>query len=200
MARYKLFEDGNPHSHDTEFYAPLAAADHINQEVGGHRFRLFKTLFDLQQVINPEDTICDFGCGNGGLMREIQKVIPNKIWGYDLLPANVVDAHAKGNQDNIYYCDFINDPRGIVSYPNIAICTEVLEHLVDPDAFLVRLRENGVKTVFASSPFYETPTYHAPGHLWVFTEDSYAEMFANAGWNVTYHWKDFFQYITATVE
>lgn len=42
MARYKLFEDGKPHSHDAEFYAPLEAADHINQEFGGHRFRYLR--------------------------------------------------------------------------------------------------------------------------------------------------------------
>lgn len=197
MARYQLFENGKPHSHDAAFYEPLEVADHINQVHGGHRFRLFKTLEQLQQLIKPEDTICDFGCGNGGLIREIQKVVPNPIWGYDLLPANVEDAHQKGNSGVIHYCDFIVDPDNIVKYPTIAICTEVLEHLVDPDGFLIKLRENGVRTLLASSPFYETPTYHAPGHLWVFTEDSYKDMFTQAGWNVVDHFKDFFQYIIA---
>jgi hypothetical protein len=199
MARYQLFEDGKPHSHDAAFYEPLEVADHINQEAGGHRFRLMKTLADLQQVVQPEDTICDFGCGNGGLIREIENIIPNKIWGYDLLPANVTDAQQKSSANIIYY-DFILDSDNKIEYPSIAICTEVLEHLVDPDGFLVKLKNNGVKTILATSPFYETPTYHAPGHLWVFTEDSYKEMFVNAGWNVVVHFKDYFQYIIATNE
>jgi hypothetical protein len=199
MARYQLFEDGKPHSHDAAFYEPLEVADHINQEAGGHRFRLMKTLADLQQVVQPEDTICDFGCGNGGLIREIENIIPNKIWGYDLLPANVTDAQQKSSANIIYY-DFILDSDNKIEYPSIAICTEVLEHLVDPDGFLVKLKNNGVKTILATSPFYETPTYHAPGHLWVFTEDSYKEMFVKAGWNVVVHFKDYFQYIIATNE
>jgi hypothetical protein len=198
MARYQLFENGKPHSHDAEFYAPLEVADHINQEIGGHRFRLMKTLEQLQTLIKPEDTICDFGCGNGGLIREIEKVLPNKIWGYDLLPANVKDAHSKSESNNIYYCDFINDVNNIVEYPTIALCTEVLEHLVSPDDFLIKLKNKGVKVLLASSPFYETPTYHAPGHLWVFTEDSYKDMFIESGWDVEDHFKDFFQYIIAS--
>lgn len=199
MARYQLFEDGKPHSHDAAFYEPLEVADHINQELGGHRFRLMKTLADLQTVVKPGDTICDFGCGNGGLIREIEKVVPNKIWGYDILPANVIDAQQKGN-NNVTYYDFILDLDNAVEYPTIAICTEVLEHLVDPDAFLIKLRSRGVRRLLATSPFYETPTYHAPGHLWVFTEDSYKEMFMQAGWNVVDHCKDYFQYIIATNE
>jgi SAM-dependent methyltransferase len=196
MARYQLFEDGKPHSHDVAFYENIETADHINQEQGGHRYRLMKTLEQLQELISPEDTVCDFGCGNGGLIREIQKVIPNKIWGYDLMPNNIADAKQKGN-NNIFYCDFINDPTNIVEYPSIAICTEVLEHLISPDDFIIRLKNKGVKIILASSPFYETPTYHAPGHLWVFTEDSYKDMFTQSGWNVTSHIKDFFQYIIA---
>lgn len=194
--RYQLFEDGKPHSHDAEFYKEIPCADHINQVDGGHRFRLLKTVEHLQSVIKPEDTVCDFGCGNGGLIRKIQQTLPNKIWGYDLMPNNVADAIAKGN-NNIQLCDFIVDENNIVEYPDIAICTEVLEHLVSPDDFLIKLKNKGVKIILASSPNYETPTYHAPGHLWVFNGDTYKDMFIDAGWNVQLHWKDFFQYIIA---
>jgi hypothetical protein len=130
-------------------------------------------------------------------MREIESKLPNKIWGYDLLPANVKDAHSKGNSNNIFYQDFITNEVGI-EYPNIAICTEVLEHLVNPDEFLKRLLDNGVQYIIASSPDYETPTYHAPFHLWVFNGDSYREMFEQAGWEVVLHHKNFFQYIIAS--
>ena len=189
--RYKTFD--KPHSHDAEWYKDREVADHINQS--GHRPRLIRVLEYLTIVIKPEDTICDFGCGNGGLIREIEKVIPNKIWGYDLAHSNVNDAHIKGN-NNIFYKDFIIEDE--IEYPNIAICTEVLEHLVDPDSFIKKLMDNGVKTIIASSPDYETPRYHAPFHLWVFNGDSYKEMFEQVGWEVNLHLKDHFQYIIAT--
>lgn len=192
--RYKAFTV--PHSHDAEFYEDLDLADHINQE--GHRPRLMQVLDFVEQLVREDSslTICDFGCGNGGLIREIEKKLPNKIWGYDLLPANVQDAHSKGNAENITYKDFIVDVQGI-EYPDVAICTEILEHLVDPDEFVRRLLDNNVQCIVASSPDYETPNYHAPFHLWVFNGDSYKDMFEQAGWKVLLHHKDFFQYIVA---
>jgi len=192
--RYKAFI--KPHSHDVEFYKDLELADHINQE--GHRPRLMQVLDYLTELVSEDSTldICDFGCGNGGLIREIEAKLPNKIWGYDLLPANVKDAHEKGNSNNISYKDFINEEKDLI-YPDVAICTEVLEHLVDPDTFLKKLLNNNVQCIVASSPDYETPNYHAPFHLWVFNGDSYKEMFEQSGWKVILHHKDFFQYIVA---
>jgi ubiquinone/menaquinone biosynthesis C-methylase UbiE len=191
--RYKTFD--TPHSHDAEWYKDREAADHINQE--GHRHRLMKVKDYVLELVGIDEsmTIADFGCGNGGLMREIEKSIPNnKIWGYDLCPANVEDSHQKGNTENIKYLDFVNE---VVEFPNIVISTEVLEHLVDPDAFIKRLLDNGVEYIVASSPDYETPTYHAPFHLWVFNGDSYKEMFEQQGWEVLEHKKEHFQYIVA---
>ena len=191
--RYKTFD--TPHSHDAEWYKDREVADHINQE--GHRHRLMKVKDYVLELVGTDEsiTIADFGCGNGGLMREIEKSIPNnKIWGYDLCPANVEDSHQKGNTENIKYLDFVNED---VEFPNIVISTEVLEHLVDPDAFIKRLLDNGVEYIVASSPDYETPTYHAPFHLWVFNGDSYKEMFEQQGWEVLEHKKEHFQYIVA---
>jgi 2-polyprenyl-3-methyl-5-hydroxy-6-metoxy-1,4-benzoquinol methylase len=191
--RYKTFD--KPHSHDAEWYKDREVADHINQ--GGHRPRLMQVKDYVIELVGNDETItiADFGCGNGGLMREIQKELPNnKIWGYDLCPANIEDSHQKGNTENIKYLDFVNEE---VEFPNIAIATEVLEHLVDPDAFIKRLLDNGVEYIVASSPDYESPSYHAPFHLWVFNGDSYKEMFEQQGWKVLEHKKAYFQYIIA---
>jgi 2-polyprenyl-3-methyl-5-hydroxy-6-metoxy-1,4-benzoquinol methylase len=191
--RYKTFD--KPHSHDAEWYKDREVADHINQS--GHRPRLMQVQDFLLQILEqfPDLSICDFGCGNAGLIREIESKVSNKIWGYDLCPANVEDAHEKGNKDNVFYKDFVIESD--IEYPDVAICTEVLEHLVDPDTFIKKLLDNGVKFIIASSPDYETPDYHAPFHLWVFNGDSYKEMFVDAGWNVVLHHKDYFQYIVA---
>jgi 2-polyprenyl-3-methyl-5-hydroxy-6-metoxy-1,4-benzoquinol methylase len=191
--RHKTFD--KPHSHDAEWYKDREAVDHINQS--NHRPRLLQVQDYLIELLakHPNYTICDFGCGNAGLVREIQSKVSNKIWGYDLCPANVKDAHSKGNENNVFYTDFINDNN--LEYPDIVICTEVLEHLVDPDAFITKLLNNGVKYIIASSPNYETPTNHEPYHLWVFNGDSYKEMFIDTGWDVITHHKADFQYIVA---
>ena len=190
--RYKTFD--KPHSHDAEWYFDREVADHINET--GHRPRLLKVQEYLLQLIkdHTEYTVCDFGCGNGGLVREIENKISNEIWGYDLCPSNVKDAHKKGS-NNIFYKDFIKDLD--IRYSDIVICTEVLEHLVNPDEFIIKLLKNDVKYIIASSPNYETPTNYEPYHLWVFNGDSYKDMFVDAGWNVILHNKDVFQYIIA---
>jgi 2-polyprenyl-3-methyl-5-hydroxy-6-metoxy-1,4-benzoquinol methylase len=139
-------------------------------------------------------TITDFGCGNGGLMRKIKQNFPSvEIWGYDLCPANVQDAKDKGS--DVELVDFVLEEN--LKYPEAVICTEVLEHLVDPDAFLKKLLDNGVKYVIASSPNYETPTSHEEYHLWVFQGNSYADMFTEIGWEVIKHEKSVFQFVVA---
>ena len=189
--RHKTFEQ--PHSHDAEWYKDRELADHIHQS--DHRPRLMQVLEYLKSIAKRGDTICDFGCGNGGLIREIQKELPNTVWGYDLQPSNVKDAEEKGSP--VFCKDFININEDC-NYPDIAICTEVLEHLVDPDAFLVKLKMKGVKYIIASSPDYETKDFHAPFHLWVFNGDSYKEMFEQAGWHVDIHYKNHFQFVVAS--
>lgn len=192
---YKLFDQ--PHSHDKAFYENREVADHINQP--NHRPRLLNTIDEIRQILSSDDTVCDFGCGNGGLIRELQTIVPEnvKIWGYDLQPSNVRDAHKKGT-NVVQYKDFVNEE---VSYPTLAICTEVIEHLVDPHAFIRKLAEKGVKKVVASSPAYETPDFHAPFHLWIWTEDSYKKMFEDAGWVVDRHYEtpERFQFIVAHI-
>lgn len=184
---YKKFT--TPHSHDKEFYQDREMADHINQ--GEHRPRLLYVLEEVKQILaeHPEYSVADFGCGNGGLLE----LIPTeKKWGYDLQPSNVTDAQEK--ERPVTFRDFVNEP---VDYADIIIMTETLEHLVDPHGYLKKLKDLGVKHIIASTPAYETETFHAPFHLWVWTEDSFADVFKGSGWTVNKHIKDHFQFITA---
>lgn len=190
--RTKTFD--KPHSHDAEWYKDREAVDHINQ--APHQPRLFNALELLNEILATEsiESVADFGCGNGGLMRQIKIGNPDlNIWGYDLCPANVEQAKERGS--DVELVDFVLESN--LKYPQVVICTEVLEHLVDPDAFLKKLLDNGVKYVVASSPNYETPTSHEEYHLWVFQGNSYADMFTDIGWEVVKHEKHLFQFVVA---
>ena len=190
--RTKTFD--KPHSHDAEWYKHRQAVDHINQFQ--HRPRLLNAHFLVDEILKSEqiESLADFGCGNGGLMREIQSANPDlKIWGYDLCPANVEEA--KGRGSDVELVDFVLESD--LKYPQLVVCTEVLEHLVDPDAFLKKLLDNGVRYVIASSPNYETPTDHEEYHLWVFQGNSYADMFSEIGYEVIKHEKSVFQFVVA---
>lgn len=186
--QYKLFDQ--PHSHDLEFYNGREMADHINQS--DHRPRLLSVLEEVIQLLNlhPKYSVSDLGCGNGGLLELIPT--DNK-WGYDLAQSNVADAKAKGR--NVTLKDFVNED---IEIGQIVIMTETLEHLVDPHGFLKDLKEAGVKHIVASTPAYETEAFHAPFHLWVWTDDSFTKIFTDAGWKIDKYYKNQFQFVVAS--
>ena len=190
MAEYKIFEQ--PHSHDEAFYADREMADHINQS--DHRPRLMQVLEYVANILkdHPEYSVVDLGCGNGGLLELIPT--ENK-WGYDLQPSNVAYAKAKGRP-----VDLLNFVEGEPKLGDIVIMTETLEHLVDPHGFLAKLKEKGVKWVVASTPAYETLEFHAPFHLWIWSDSSFGDMFRNSGWTVDIHEVQFFQFVVASNE
>lgn len=187
---YKVFD--KPHSHDAEFYKNREMADHINQEE--HRPRLLRVAEEVIKLSDDIKTIGDFGCGNGGLIDYLSKELPDKvIYGYDMQPSNVEYAKKMGR--NVEFKDFINEE---VVYPELLIITETLEHLPDPHGLLRKLTLKGVKYIIASTPAYETYAYHAPFHLWVWTENSFKDVFTDNGWDVSQHYfYNRFQFVIA---
>lgn len=181
---YKLFD--TPHSHDRNFYDTREMADHINQS--NHRPRLLQVADEIIELSKlPLKTIGDFGCGNGGLLEYLKDKVPQEMYGYDLQQSNVDFAIERGRPVTLR--DFINEE---VEYPDILIVSETLEHLPDPHGFLRQASEKS-KYVVASTPGYETPSFHAPFHLWVWTDDSFKDIFE--GWEVTKFYKTDFQFV-----
>jgi trans-aconitate methyltransferase len=178
---YKLFDV--PKFHDKAFYATLGMADHINQP--GHRERLLLTFFEVGKLIICEGVnhVADWGAGNGGLLHEIKRMFPQiTSFGYDILPANVEHARNVLGVD-VELHDIVNERCAM---GRITIMSEVLEHLVDPHGMLRKLYDMGLADwVIASSPSAETLEHHWDYHLWIWTEQSYRDMFLDAGWRVT---------------
>lgn len=184
---YKLFN--TPHSHDANFYSDRAMADHINQ--GDHRPRLLQVADEVLELskLSEIKTIGDFGCGNGGLIDYLSDKVDQGVYGYDLQPSNVEFAKSKGR--NVSLKNFIEEE---VKYPDLLICTETLEHLVDPHGFLKAASKKS-NYIVASTPGYETESFHAPFHLWVWTDDSFKDIFKD--WKVLKYYKTNFQFVVA---
>lgn len=184
---YKLFNQ--PHSHDSNFYKDREMADHINQDQ--HRDRLLWIANKVIELSKDKDilTIGDFGCGNGGLLDYLKDKVTQSLYGYDLQPSNV--EFAQRNDRNVLLKDFINEP---VVYPDLMVCTETLEHLVSPHDFLSKVAKN-TKYVLASTPGYETPSFHAPFHLWVWTDESFKDIFKD--YEIIHFERGHWQYVVA---
>jgi trans-aconitate methyltransferase len=184
MTTCKFFDA--PRFHDADFYRDREVADHIHEP--GHRERLLRALHDVLYLLDIDAeaaTVGDFGCGNGGLLYELYRRRPDvEAWGYDLSPKAVEHARQVYGVD-VSLCDFTADA---IRMPSIAIVTETLEHLVDPEALLTKLRDGGVKWIVASVPANETAAPHYEFHLWAWDGPAFNAMFRKLGYTVIAHY------------
>lgn len=180
MSEWRLFEEGTVPEYTTpEWYLGREHAPHLDQEL--HRGRLLRSasLVAHAAITYSLRTVVDLGAGDGGLLSLLGPAL--KGWGYDLAPANVDAAFERGVDVRIG--DVLTDP---VDWADMAVATEMLEHLVDPHGFVQTIAEN-CRVLVASSPWTETPDSHYEFHTWCWDADGYRELVERAGWKVLHH-------------
>ena len=173
---WKLFEGDKCEFASQEWYVEREAAHHLEQQ--GHRDRLLEAHKLVLKAIElgAKDAV-DLGCGDGGMLSLLKDSDINS-WGYDLAPNNIEHAINVRGVD-ARYTDFNNDDT--IEYADIAIMTEVLEHLEDPHGVLKDLPS---KYLVASSPFHETGEHHYEFHLWAWDVSGYKKLIEDAGYLV----------------
>jgi SAM-dependent methyltransferase len=88
------------------------------------------------------NTICEIGCGAGGILAELQKMLPDHIafTGYDISP----QAHALSARFSNPRCQFIlGDAFANHSQYDLVLVMDVIEHVEDYFSFLRHAREKG---------------------------------------------------------
>lgn len=177
---WRLFADGTvPEYTRPDWYATREHAPHLEQF--GHRDRLMATAAYVAQAAFGAGlrTIVDLGAGDGGLLSLLGPGL--KAWGYDLSPENL--EAAKGRGVDVRYGDVVNDD---IEWGEIAVCTEMLEHLVDPHAFVRHIARNA-QVLVCSSPWMERAGYHYEFHTWAWDLTGYAALITQAGFKVQRH-------------
>ena len=111
------------------FYENLARdqhdLDYYLNPVGLSRRNIITALLDAQ----PNDVIGDLGCGEGLIALKLQ----GRVIGSDLSPARARLARANGI--TALSADVVNLPHPDACFDKI-VCSEVIEHLVEPAAAL----------------------------------------------------------------
>lgn len=173
---WKLFDDSSYVS-TADFHKDREAVAHIEQPA--HIPRMEKTVEIVNHMFDEGliNSATDLGAGDGGMLALINR--PDVTWGYDFQPANIVKAAERGV--NVMYANFVDDD---VRIGDLAICTEVIEHLEDPHGFLARLAPQ-VRWLVCSSPQNETIDWHAAEHAWAWDKEGYVTMLTNAGFYVS---------------
>lgn len=163
-----------------DWYAGRDRAPHLEQP--GHRPRLLMAADMVRQAIRDYGvcTVSDMGAGDGGLLSLLTDVSGVDVWGYDLQPSNV-DAAVSVRGVNVRLADVLG--AGVV-WGDLAVCTEMLEHLVDPHGFVADMPS---RVLVASSPLGETAGSHYEFHCWGWDMDGYRAMVEQGGFGVVEH-------------
>jgi hypothetical protein len=161
-----------------EWYLDREIAPHVDQEM--HRPRLDAAARLAMSVWSSELTVVDLGSGDVGLLSLLTEIPKSQKWGYDLQPSNVAGAVDR-NQDVRYGNVF-----DTIDWADIAIATEMIEHLVGPHQFVNMVSQKS-KYLIASSPWTETIDGHYEYHTWAWDVKGYAYMLESNGWKVIHH-------------
>jgi 2-polyprenyl-3-methyl-5-hydroxy-6-metoxy-1,4-benzoquinol methylase len=196
VTEWQLFETGTvPEWTTPQWYSGRERAPHVEQSA--HRGRLLLAADMATQAIHNDSTLkslVDLGCGDGGLLALFQPLSFERdvpMWGYDLQESNVAPAVAERDVD-VRYGDVV---AGDIEWGDVAVTTEMLEHLLDPHEFVRRIAQHS-RVIVASSPFTETDQSHYEFHVWAWDQAGYIALIEDAGFHVARHQTvDMFQVI-----
>ena len=177
--QYKFFEEDCIY-HTQEWHEDRAAAHHMEEPMHAPRLLVVAGIVEFLIRFHNVSTIVDLGCGDGGLIHQIQnhnEAPILSIKGYDFQPMNVQAAHDRGRRN----VEFLNFLEHDLEYADLYIATEVLEHLKDPWALLKRIPS---RWLVASCPNGETPEGHYEAHLWGWDGDGFRALMEDSGWKV----------------
>ncbi len=166
MTEWRLFDGDTPHVPTFADHEHRDRAPHLEQPL--HRDRLL-TAADTIRGLNPASVV-DLGCGDGGLLSLLHGI---PAWGYDFHPASAVAWAERGIAAE--RLDVFN-ARHVPRWGQLAVMTEVLEHLADPHGVVEWVSRN-TEFVVASSPKDETGDGHADCHAWAWDMDGYRALF-----------------------
>lgn len=182
----QLFEPGTIPEYSTpEWYAGRERAPHVDEALHRPRLELAAELVKMAARWMPPvrswfATVSDLGAGDGGLLQ-LLSATDLQCWGYDLQQSNVDGAAERGV--DVTLADVFTDQ---IALGQVVVCTEMLEHLIDPHGFVRWLWDRGTpQALVASSPFTETAEDHYGYHLWAWDCDGYKAMIESGGWKVT---------------
>jgi SAM-dependent methyltransferase len=180
LSEWKLFKGKTCEFATAKWYKEREAAHHLEQY--GHGERIQKAFDYTRLAMNMFDasTVVDLGCGDGGFLS-LLKSDGIGSWGYDLQPQNI-DYAVKNRGVDARLTDF--SKASDLSYGDIVVMTEVLEHLIDPHGTLKKMPG---KYLIVSSPYGETGDAHYEFHLWAWDLEGYRKLVENAGYKIILH-------------
>jgi cyclopropane fatty-acyl-phospholipid synthase-like methyltransferase len=136
------------------------------------------------------NTICEIGCGAGGILAELQKTLSDHITftGYDISP----QAHALSARFSNPRCQFIlGDAFAEESQYDLVLVMDVIEHVEDYFSFLRHARQKGGLKLYhipldayVSGILRGNNSWDSAGHLHLFTIETALKALEHTGHRV----------------
>lgn len=167
---------------------------------------IIPNLFKLIEDKKPS-FILDIGCGNGSLARILEQNGYENIYGTDASAQGI--EIAKRNGENRFFVQDLNSselPDDLKAVPfKVIISTEVIEHLYNPDEFIVFckniLLKNGGGELILSTPYHgylknlilsvfnkwdhHHTVFWQGGHIKFWSKKTLSQLLTNHGFTVT---------------
>lgn len=187
---WKLFTGDVPYVSTFDYHKDRDRAPHAEQNE--HRPRMQLAL-DYVRLCKPQ-TVWDLGCGDGGFVAMIKKELPEaRPMGFDFCPATENGWQERGVADLCQQRNVFPSPPWPVIDPTIeaalhavdlAVMTEILEHLARPHEALASIRSNHI---VVSSPWGENDRNHDESHAWAWDMNGYRQLVTGAGFDILDH-------------
>jgi SAM-dependent methyltransferase len=157
---------------DGSYLAKTGGTWHV--EDSAFKARWIASMLARHVEVKPR-TICEIGCGAGGILAELQKMLSDHVTftGYDISP----QAHALSAQFSNQRCHFIlGDPFADSSKYDLVLVMDVIEHVEDCFSFLRHIRQKGEWKLYhipldacVSGILRGNNSWDTAGHLHLFT-------------------------------
>jgi SAM-dependent methyltransferase len=132
-------------------------------------------------------TICEIGCGAGGILAELQKTMPaeNEFTGYEISP----QAHALSQQFSNERCKFVlGSAFDDSSSYDLALVMDVVEHVEDCFSFMRQVKLKGRVKIFhipldahVSAILRGRNAWDDVGHIHIFTKETALKSLEHSG-------------------
>lgn len=195
------------HADEAAFYADRYPAGYQHTRWSDHVERIAATAAFAAPWLDYYNitSLADPSAGDGALARALIATAPRirsayvgdlnpgpeLFQGWDELPCKLVRINADPTP-LLPGLDALDRFRGEVPV-DLLVCSETLEHLDDPDAFLLRAKRSA-RSILVTTPENETATDNLE-HYWGWDSEAVSAMLHEAGWRTVDH--KIFQPLTA---
>ena len=165
------------------------------------RFDLVKRLLLRNTRGRTAIRLFDIGCGQGDLLRIVHSLLPSaELLGAEMSQSGVSISHQKISNAKFIVADMFNPPpelEGYRGWATDAVCSEVLEHVDDPVAFLKAARPylaDGCRLVVTVPGGPRSAYDHHIGHRRHFSRAQLRSALTNAGFEPELTWMSGFPF------